>query len=73
MEAVAQGPVIAFTSPAAMFEPSARRALEHTILPKYLPKQRWFGAKARSIESVSIVDWIWLRRNFRLPPSFWWR
>jgi len=27
-------------------------------LPEYLPKQRWFGGKARKIESVDVVDTI---------------
>jgi maltose alpha-D-glucosyltransferase/alpha-amylase len=31
--------------------------LENT-LPEWLPKQRWFGAKARVIQSVRILDWI---------------
>ena len=62
-ETEATGVVIALANAAALFEPSTRRALEHTILPKYLPKQRWFGAKARVIESTRIVDWIWLRQE----------
>jgi len=32
------------------------RRLEQA-LPAFLPKQRWFGAKTRQIESVSVVDW----------------
>ncbi|RXH57207.1 maltose alpha-D-glucosyltransferase [Granulicella sibirica] len=30
-------------------------------LPGYLPRQRWFGAKSRTIESVTVVDWAELR------------
>ena len=29
-----------------------------SLLPKYLPKQRWFGAKARKIKSTAMVDVI---------------
>ena len=31
--------------------------LEHA-LPSWLPYQRWFGAKARKIESVRVLDWV---------------
>ena len=31
--------------------------LEATVLPIYLPKQRWFAGKARQIEGVRIADW----------------
>ncbi|HEX3891167.1 MAG TPA: maltose alpha-D-glucosyltransferase [Terracidiphilus sp.] len=27
-------------------------------LPEWLPRQRWFGAKSRSIQSVHIMDWV---------------
>jgi maltose alpha-D-glucosyltransferase/alpha-amylase len=30
------------------------------ILPTYLPHQRWFGAKSRTIKSVSVLDWTLL-------------
>jgi maltose alpha-D-glucosyltransferase/alpha-amylase len=40
----------------ALQEGAGREMLER-ILPGYLPKQRWFGAKSRTIESVSVVDW----------------
>jgi maltose alpha-D-glucosyltransferase / alpha-amylase len=33
-------------------------ALLESALPEWLPKQRWFGAKARTIESVHILDWV---------------
>jgi maltose alpha-D-glucosyltransferase/alpha-amylase len=32
--------------------------LIETTLPDWLPKQRWFGAKARAIDSVRILDWV---------------
>ncbi len=28
------------------------------ILPTYLPTQRWFGAKSRTISAVRIIDWV---------------
>jgi len=31
--------------------------LEETVLPEYLPQQRWFGGKSRKIQRVSITDW----------------
>jgi maltose alpha-D-glucosyltransferase/alpha-amylase len=31
--------------------------LETRILPEYLARQRWFGAKSRTVEAVRIVDW----------------
>jgi maltose alpha-D-glucosyltransferase/alpha-amylase len=39
----------------------AREVLETTILPHYLPAQRWFGAKARQIVDVRLTDWAPLR------------
>ncbi|MGH9598716.1 MAG: maltose alpha-D-glucosyltransferase [Terracidiphilus sp.] len=27
-------------------------------LPAWLPRQRWFGAKARAIQSVRVLDWV---------------
>ncbi len=31
--------------------------LEQRILPEYMPRQRWFGAKSRVIASTRVVDW----------------
>jgi maltose alpha-D-glucosyltransferase/alpha-amylase len=31
--------------------------LETSILPAYLPKQRWFAGKSRQIQDVRVVDW----------------
>ncbi len=28
------------------------------LLPTYLPTQRWFGAKSRTISSVRVIDWV---------------
>jgi maltose alpha-D-glucosyltransferase / alpha-amylase len=41
----------------ALFAKENLRALEQQILPAYLPRQRWFGAKSESVTSVSLLDW----------------
>jgi maltose alpha-D-glucosyltransferase/alpha-amylase len=33
-------------------------SLVQELLPAYLIRQRWFGAKARTISSVQILDWV---------------
>src|SRR5262249_49572195 len=33
------------------------RSQLETLLPEYLPKQRWFGGKSRQIRASRIVDW----------------
>jgi maltose alpha-D-glucosyltransferase / alpha-amylase len=33
-------------------------ALMQELLPAYLARQRWFGAKSRTISSVHILDWV---------------
>jgi maltose alpha-D-glucosyltransferase/alpha-amylase len=35
-----------------------RAVLERTVLPQYMSRQRWFGAKARTLETISIRDWV---------------
>jgi maltose alpha-D-glucosyltransferase / alpha-amylase len=40
-----------------LFEGSAANPLENEILPEYIPKQRWFGAKTKKIKSTKIADW----------------
>ncbi len=52
-------PLLAFAfygAPESLLEGEGRKALEK-LLPRYLPRQRWFGAKARKIASVRISDW----------------
>ena len=34
--------------------------LQEAILPKYMARQRWFGAKTRTIQSVTVADWVLL-------------
>jgi maltose alpha-D-glucosyltransferase/alpha-amylase len=43
-----------------LFQGRARSTLETRILPKHLPQQRWFGAKARTIRSTAVQDWAQL-------------
>jgi maltose alpha-D-glucosyltransferase/alpha-amylase len=40
-----------------LMEGKTRAVLERTVLPRYMTRQRWFGAKARTLETVSIRDW----------------
>jgi maltose alpha-D-glucosyltransferase/alpha-amylase len=42
-----------------LFESTTRRSLE-AALAQFLPKQRWFGAKARTIDKIVILDWAWI-------------
>jgi len=41
----------------AVLEGSGRSRLEGALLRDYLPKQRWFGGKAKSIQEIRILDW----------------
>ncbi|MHC5537828.1 putative maltokinase, partial [Singulisphaera rosea] len=41
-----------------LMEGKSRAVLERVVLPKYLLRQRWFGAKSRTLETVSIRDWV---------------
>ena len=44
-----------------------------TALAAWLPRQRWFGAKTRKIQSVRVIDWAELpaaiAANTIVPPS----
>ncbi|MGQ0702629.1 MAG: maltose alpha-D-glucosyltransferase [Gemmatimonadales bacterium] len=42
----------------ALFTPANLALLEQTVLPEYLPKQRWFGRKSRPIQRCKVEDWI---------------
>jgi maltose alpha-D-glucosyltransferase / alpha-amylase len=35
-----------------------RAILERKVLPRFISLQRWFGPKSRSLETVSIRDWV---------------
>jgi maltose alpha-D-glucosyltransferase/alpha-amylase len=41
----------------SVLEGGGRYWLETALLPEFLPKQRWFGGKARRIRSTRIADW----------------
>ena len=36
---------------------AAGRLFEERLLPDYLPRQRWFGAKSRTIATTTVTDW----------------
>jgi maltose alpha-D-glucosyltransferase/alpha-amylase len=40
-----------------LFSGAGLELLQH-VLPTYLPHQRWFAAKSRSISDVRLVDWV---------------
>ena len=40
-----------------LLDGAGRYRLESTLLPEYVSKQRWFGAKARRIQFARIADW----------------
>jgi maltose alpha-D-glucosyltransferase/alpha-amylase len=41
----------------SLFDGKAKERLEGNVLPRFIRSQRWFGAKARSIERIEIADW----------------
>jgi len=41
----------------AILSGEAVKHLGEVILPEFLPKQRWFGGKARRIVSTAVIDW----------------
>jgi maltose alpha-D-glucosyltransferase / alpha-amylase len=48
-------------------------AILETALPAWLPRQRWFGAKTKKIQSVKVLDWAELPApvvaSTTIPPS----
>jgi maltose alpha-D-glucosyltransferase / alpha-amylase len=46
-----------FTDWMSVLEGNGRRELEESILKSYIPRQRWFGAKSRTITATKIEDW----------------
>jgi maltose alpha-D-glucosyltransferase / alpha-amylase len=44
-------------SPETLLQGPTRAALERDVLPGFLQAQRWFGGKARRLDSVSLADW----------------
>ncbi len=49
-----------------MLDGEPQRTLEENILPAYMPRQRWFGAKTRRVCAVRIVDQARLREDSAL-------
>jgi maltose alpha-D-glucosyltransferase/alpha-amylase len=45
------------TDTASLFLDGNLRKLQESILPTYLPLQRWFGNKSAAIRSTTIADW----------------
>ena len=41
-----------------LMEGKYRAVLERKVLPRYMTAQRWFGAKSRTLETLSIRDWL---------------
>ena len=41
----------------SVFDGASRQRLEAGSFPEYLPKQRWFAAKSRTIKATRIADW----------------
>ncbi|MCL5743691.1 MAG: maltose alpha-D-glucosyltransferase [Acidobacteria bacterium] len=56
-------PVVIRQDAEELFAGRLRKSLETVILPEYLPKQRWFGGKARPIKETRISDWMWIHRD----------
>jgi maltose alpha-D-glucosyltransferase/alpha-amylase len=44
-----------------LLQGDARAALEQSVLPQFLPRQRWFGSKARQIQAIRLVEQATLR------------
>jgi maltose alpha-D-glucosyltransferase / alpha-amylase len=42
-----------------------RRTLETRVLPDYIRRQRWFGGKARTIQGLSILEWMRMDKSER--------
>jgi maltose alpha-D-glucosyltransferase/alpha-amylase len=43
---------------ADLFDGATRTMLESELLPHFLPLQRWFGAKGKTIQRTAIRDWV---------------
>ena len=41
-----------------LLEGRERAILERAVLPQFIRRQRWFGAKSRTLETTSIRDWF---------------
>ncbi|HEV2275399.1 MAG TPA: maltose alpha-D-glucosyltransferase [Acidobacteriaceae bacterium] len=41
----------------SVLEGNGQREIEETVLKDFLPHQRWFGSKARTIKAIKVTDW----------------
>jgi maltose alpha-D-glucosyltransferase / alpha-amylase len=57
MDLAEQAPLDVTAGWASILEGSGRKRLETVNLPDYLPQQRWFAGKARTIKSTRIINW----------------
>ncbi len=46
-----------------LFEGRTKQLLESDILAEFMSRQRWFGGKARKIETARILDWAFFSEN----------
>ena len=46
-----------------LFDGHVRRLIERQCLPTYLPRQRWFSGKSRTLLEARFVDWGLLRKG----------
>ncbi len=61
---VALPPIDAEQGIGSIFARDGLRQLEETVLPVYVPRQRWFRAKAHAISAVRVVDAIKIGARF---------
>jgi maltose alpha-D-glucosyltransferase/alpha-amylase len=57
MDLAEQAPLDVTAGWASIFQGMGRKRLETVNLPEYLPQQRWFAGKARTIKSTRIINW----------------
>jgi maltose alpha-D-glucosyltransferase/alpha-amylase len=57
MDLAEQAPLDVTAGWASVFQGMGRKRLETVNLPQYLPQQRWFAGKARTIKAARIVNW----------------
>jgi maltose alpha-D-glucosyltransferase / alpha-amylase len=63
MDVVEQAALNAVSGWESVFDGSSRQRLESVNFPYYLPKQRWFAGKSRTIKSTRMADWAVLEAS----------
>jgi maltose alpha-D-glucosyltransferase / alpha-amylase len=58
-----QAPLDVTAGWAGIFQGMGRKRLETVNLPQYLPQQRWFAGKARTIKAARIVSWAPIKES----------